>query len=393
LLSNHESVELLQETIKKLLLYCKENTWSGYDPYDGLNSRLFNAIPFTKNKSCRLVFIQVMKRLPINLRPIMLVPKDQNPKGLALFASALLKLSDLGLANAYDASFVLNRLIELRSPNKKYFCWGYNFNWQSRGFLIPKFEPNIICTTFAGEALLDTYKKDKNTTYLDMAKSAGKFLLDGLNISKISDEELCFSYTPLDKGMVHNANLMGAAFLARLYHITNEKIFLEYAVKAVKFSINRQNPDGSWVYGESPLQSWIDNFHTGYNLIALNRFCQYTGMNDFKKNIKKGLDFYHNHFFTDDCKAGYYHNRVYPIDIHSISQSIITLIELKALNRTNIELALCVCKWGIKNMCSSGGFFYYQKRRFYKNRISYMRWSQAWMLYALASLMNEIKND
>ena len=33
------------------------------------------------------------------------------------------------------------------------------------------------------------------------------------------------------------------------------------------------------------------------------------------------------------------------------------------------------------------GFFYYQKRRFYTVKKPYMRWSQAWMLYALARLL------
>lgn len=393
MIATTESFKNLREITKKLLLYCKKNNWSGYDPYDGLNSRLFKVIPFVNNKLFRLIFIQLMKRLQVNLRPIILVSKGQNPKALALFTSSLLKLADLGLADADDTFSVLNRLIELRSPNQKYFCWGYNFNWQSRGFLIPKYEPNIICTTFAGKALLDFYEKDKKDSYLQMAISAGRFLINGLNISKISDGQLCFSYTPLDKGLVHNANLLGAEFLARLYKITNEKIFLEYAVSAVKYSINRQKPDGSWAYGEGSSQNWIDSFHTGYNLVALKKFCHYTGMNVFSEHIEKGFDFYYNNFFTDDCKAKYYHNHTYPIDVHSIAQSIITLIEFKELNKRSIDLALCVYKWGIKNMKSQDGFFYYQKKRFYTNRISYMRWSQAWMLYALSRLLSEIGSE
>ena len=31
-----------------------------------------------------------------------------------------------------------------------------------------------------------------------------------------------------------------------------------------------QNKDGSWVYGMLPVQSWIDSFHTGYNLDAIS---------------------------------------------------------------------------------------------------------------------------
>jgi hypothetical protein len=43
--------------------------------------------------------------------------------------------------------------------------------------------------------------------------------------------------------------------------------------------------------------------------------------------------------------------------------------------------------WAIENLRSPRGYFYYQRNRFYTNRIEYMRWSQAWMSYALARLI------
>ena len=36
-------------------------------------------------------------------------------------------------------------------------------------------------------------------------------------------------------------------------------------------------------------------------------------------------------------------------------------------------------------------YFYYQVFPFFTSKIPYMRWSQAWMLYALAILLEEIK--
>ena len=35
------------------------------------------------------------------------------------------------------------------------------------------------------------------------------------------------------------------------------------------------------------------------------------------------------------------------------------------------------------------GYFYYQIQPYYKNKIPYMRWSQAWMLLALATLLEQ----
>lgn len=389
--NNHKSKTVIDisASLQRLKSHVEDQDFNGYDPYDALNSRIFEFMPFLQNRFGRLVLIQTMKRNPFNIRPILRVPKSQNPKGIALFSSALLKLLDLDMVSNNDTLSMLTRLIDLRSPNTPYYCWGYNFDWQQRVLLVPKFTPNIICTTFAGNALLDAHEKYDDSSYLEMALSAGDFILNGLNIKKM-EEGICFSYTPLDHSQVHNANLLGSAFLARLYKITGRQNYFDYALKSAEYSVSRQNNDGSWYYGENAKQKWIDNFHTGYNLVALNRYRKYTGNEDFNGNIEKGFNFYKNNFFMNDGVAKYYHNKVYPIDIHSIAQSIITLIELKELDRNNIDFALSICRWGIENMQDKDGYFYYQKKLFYTNKISYMRWSQAWMLYALAILLNEI---
>jgi len=384
--SESEIEQVIRKTIQDLLEYCRKNNWAGYDPYDGLNSRIFRALPFSNQRLPRLAFIQLMKRLPFNLRPLFLISPDQNPKGLAVFSSALLKLAESGVIDDDETiKSLLQRMVELRTPRSAYYCWGYNFDWQNRIFFLPKFGPNIICTTFAGNALLDAYSRFSDVKYLNMAVSAGNFLLNGLYITG-SGDEICFSYTTYERDQVHNANLLGAAYLARLYSITGKKTFLEPASAAVRFSVRRQQADGSWPYGENKIQQWTDNFHTGYNLLALKRFSEYAGTTEYRENISKGFSFYLNNFFTDTGLPKYYPNSLYPIDIHSISQSIITLVEFRELDEGNLDLALSIFAWALKEMKSEEGYFYYQIKRHYKNRIPYARWSQAWMLYSLSVL-------
>jgi hypothetical protein len=378
--------EMIERVISELLYYCQRNNWAGYDPFDGLNSRIFKRLPLLHNRFCRLVLIQGMKRSPVNLRKIFMIPKGQNPKALALFSSALIQLLDSGLLkNVNMIREVLNRLIDLRSPKKSHYCWGYNFDWQSRVFFLPKFVPNIICTTFSGNAILDAYEKFGEAKYLEIATSAGNFIMNGLNITG-RDDEICFSYTPLDHGQVHNANLLGAAFLSRLFKLTDNNAFLKFAHSATRFSLNKQNDDGSWPYGEGSNQNWIDNFHTGYNLIALNKIKHHTGSRDFADRIRKGFNFYIQHFFDNKGIPKYYHNQTYPIDIHSIAQSIITLVEFSDLYEKSKDLAIAIFVWSLEHMKSQRGYFYYQKTKYTTNKIPYMRWSQAWMLYALAAL-------
>jgi hypothetical protein len=381
---------LIAETALRLLAYCRQEGWAGYDPFDGLNSRLLKPLLLTRSRFLRLAVTQALKRAPVNLRPLLMVPKGETPKAFALFTTALLRLRRLGIvSDDHMMQETLDRLIHLRSPGQERCCWGYNFDWQSRGFFLPRFHPNIICTTFGGNALLDAFAASGNEELLDLAWSAGEFLLQGLNITRGRDE-ICFSYTPLDHTRIHNANLLGAAFLARLARLRPHPPFEEAARMALRFSVRRQAEDGSWPYGEEPGQEWIDNFHTGYNLVALKGIAAALDDEEARRALARGADFYRAHFFNDGCIARYYHDKMWPVDIHSVAQSIITLCELSGAGGQDVSMAVSVCEWACRNMRSPRGYFYYQKTEKYMNRIPYMRWSQAWMLEALSRLLLQI---
>jgi hypothetical protein len=118
----------------------------------------------------------------------------------------------------------------------------------------------------------------------------------------------------------------------------------------------------------------------------LQSICQYAGTSEFEPHIRRGFEFYRKNFFRDDGAPKYFHNRTFPIDIHSVAQSIITLLTFKDLDENNVNLAHGVFRWAMANMLNHHGYFYYQKHPYYTIKIPYMRWSQAWMLYALAIL-------
>ena len=111
--------------IRKLLAYCQANDWAGYDPYDALNSKLFDTLPFLKSRLPRIVTTQVLKNSPINIRSLALVPKTQNPKAISLFLSGLLNLSKIETNNREDlVEQMIERLIALRSPSRSLLVLG-----------------------------------------------------------------------------------------------------------------------------------------------------------------------------------------------------------------------------------------------------------------------------
>ena len=375
----------------KLLSYCKENDWAGYDPYDTLNSKLIEAIPFLNSRVPRLVLTQVLKRSPINVRGPLLIPRTQNAKAIALFLSALLKLSECELCDHEDLiHLMIERLIALRSQGVPYWCWGYNFPWQTRDMgIVPRGTPNLVCTMFAASALLDFYETRHDTQCLKMAVSAADYILNELYWDD-GGSEVGFSYPlPSLRSQTHNSNFLAAALFCRVHKHTGEERFLYPALKVARFSVAKQNRDGSWYYGERRSQRWIDNFHTGYNLCALRSICRDIGTIEFDTCIRRGFDFYCSNFFCKDGAPRYFHNCTYPIDIHCVAQSIITLLALRDLDSESTGLAHSVLQYAMKHMWNERGFFYYRVLRFCTIRTSYMRWSQAWMLLALSTFLCE----
>ncbi len=380
---------LCENAVRKLVDYCHANNWAGYDPYDALNSRVFGILPFLNSRFPRLALTQALKRSSINLRRPLLVQKAQNPKAMALFLSAFVKLSGASLVDAEPlAGLMIERLMALRSQGTDYWCWGYSFPWQMRKDIVPRWAPNLVCTTFAANALLDVYENFQDTRCLEMASSAAEYILNDLYWTR-GEIVAGFSYPRADlQVQVYNANFLAAALLCRVYRHTGERRFLDPALTAARYSAAMQFSDGSWTYGEMRTQQWIDNFHTGFNLCALRSIGRYAGTSEFDPYLRRGLDFYRSHFLREDGAVKYFHDRTYPIDIHCVAQSIITLMELEDLNPACVNEAQSVFQWAMNHMWDDRGFFYYRRLRHWTNRIPYIRWSQAWMLLAMATLLS-----
>jgi len=115
---------------------------------------------------------------------------------------------------------------------------------------------------------------------------------------------------------------------------------------------------------------------------------KYSGDESYKYNLELGFNYYINTFFTDDGKSKYYDNSLYPIDIHSPAQLIVTLFRLGLLKNYK-TLADKVLNWTINNMQDKKGYFYYQIKRKFNSKIPYIRWAQSWMFYALSLYMRQ----
>lgn len=384
---------IIRSSFTKLRHYCEKENFKGWDPYDGLNSRLFNSLPLLKRSAiCRLIMIQLFKRSPVNLRRLFMVPKGHNAKGVALFLSGYCNLYNaIDVTNDLEISkeecldkinYLSELLISLGSEGYSGACWGYNFDWESRAFFLPKGTPTVVASSFAVDALINAYEITKNKKYIDIAVSNANFILNDLNRIKKPGDRYMFSYSPLDDRAVYNATLLGTKTLSLIYKYSKNEEHINAARISAEAVCALQDKSGFFPHSDQNFNLWRDNFHTGFKLESLAIYKDISSDMQFNNNIKDGFKYWVENFF--DKKTGiakYYDTKESDIDLHCAAQAIVTLSKTKTICENKV-LAEKILIWAIENMQNRKGYFYFQRSKLgLMNKIQYMRWPNAWMFY------------
>lgn len=374
-------------SICQLSGWLEKNDYRGYDTFDGLNARLLRPLTFN-NKFLMTALQQGVRRLPINVRPLVGVRKSRSTKGMGFLARGFMRLHDATSDPIWQdkAEYALRWLIDHQSKGYSGACWGNHFDYQSRTFFLPKGVPTVVWTALIGHAFLDAYVHFQKDVYLDVAVSACEHILRDLETSADGDS-LCISYVPTQNTQVHNANTLGASFLARTYSFTRNESYRTLAQKAMQYTAKYQRPDSSWYYGEAQNLHWVDNFHTAYVLDCFKHYGEATGDDHFDKGLMKGYEFWKNTFFLADGTPRYYDHKTLPLDIQCCSQAIDTLVFFQDRDPESLPLALKVARWTIDQMQDASGYFYFRRYSpWLVNKTPTLHWGQATMMCSLAGL-------
>ncbi len=337
----------------------------------------------------------------MNLRKIFKVRPGRYPKGTALFLSSYCYMYRAGLIQKDIMCGATTELaLLLMDSYVKGFhghSWGAYFDIQSVGAKSsnPAGTTSIVHAAMVGDAFFDLYEVTQDRRYLDEALSAADFITRDLNIVE-GEHGLYFSYRPNDEVIIFNGSVMGAAFLSRVYSFNRKSELLDYAKKAVDFTIMHQEDDGSWAYSLDPRSGrkrFQTDFHQGFIINALGDFIHYTKPSDgkYEEALRKGVCFYKEKQFDVVGRSMWRLPWRWPIDIHHQAQGILTFAKLWRYDARFLPLAVKIATWTIDNMQDPTGYFYFQKYPIGANRISYMRWSQAWMMFSLSYLLMSIR--
>lgn len=376
--------------LEKLISYIMAKDFCGYDPYDTLNSRL-GLQRF--GKWIPAVAVQIQKRNPINIRPLLGIREGRNPKGIGLMLKAFTILYQIEPKEYYReiADLLCQWLIENHSIGYSGYAWGYNFDWANPEGNLKAFTPSVVVTAFVADGLYEYYQTFKLDEAKQAVLSSCKFIADDLPVMQLS-QGISIAYTQQSNGCCYNASMLGAETLAKGHKLSGNKEWLNRAQAAVEFVVSRQKEDGHWNYSYNPetdLEREQVDFHQGFILVSLENYRH--AADDYNKKIikalEKGLTFYRAKQFSEQGRSFWRYPKQWPTDIHHQAQGIITFSKLQRFDFDYYKFARKIAEWTLRNMQDRKGFFYYQKHRFYTNRIPYMRWGQAWMLLALAELI------
>ena len=330
--------------------------------------------------------VQAFKRSPADLRGVLGVEPRRIAKAIGLFASAyaLLDAADWPGPVRQRGRELLDWLVEHRRQSADPRAWGYEFDVQTRWAFYPAGTPNVIVTTFVGNAFLDWYELTGDERLLSVAGDAVRWILETLTVR--GGEQLYFSYVPGVRTVIHNANALAAGFLARFGRLSGDQESLAAASDAIYAVVSAQRPDGLWPYGEGPSLEWVDGFHTAYTLGGLLDVWQATGDKTLLEVLRSGTRAYADTLF-DGPVARFSDRSLYPIDVHCASSAIDYFTRASVLDPGYGERAWKTAAWAIAELYDPSGRFYYQRTRWYLNKIAYIRWSDAHMMRALARLL------
>jgi hypothetical protein len=359
-------------------------SYSGWDPYDALSSPFLHRL--ARSRGLRIAAVQALKRCPVNLRPLLGVPRQAHTKALALFASAYaLRAHTKERAEWYDerARRLADLLLARAREDGDGLAWSYDFDVQTRWSFYACGEPNAVATAFAAQALLDVAELGDGGHYRQAVDRAVSYSIRVLARERRGNRY--FAYHRGSSAVIHNASLLIAALCLRASSSEGEAAVV--ARSAVDYAVRSQRGDGTWPYGEEPGLSWVDGFHTAYVLESLWSCTEHGQDEAARAAAERGLAVYLDRLVDPDGAARATIERRYPLDVHAAASGITMLSRLRGLNPRADEVAARMVAWTLARMRRRDGRFAYQQHRLYRNSLPYVRWNDGHMMLALSAYL------
>ena len=198
----------------------------------------------------------------------------------------------------------LEALEQSRCRDFEHYCWGYPFDWETRGGMrtINEGTPLITTVPYGYEAFSQVYAMDGDPKWLRIMQSIAEHTFKDYRDLETAPGAASCAYTPRldDPCGVVNASAYRAFLLTKAGIELSEPRYLEVARRNLKFVLASQNSDGSWYYAIDGKRDFVDHYHTCFVLKALAKIERLTGWPECGKAIERGARYYVENLFDDE---------------------------------------------------------------------------------------------
>jgi hypothetical protein len=380
--------------LRRALAYSRRQDYTGWDYGDGMSSRLLRALP-VENTYLNLAVQEVVKRSPVEVRPFLMVERRRNYMGAALFAMAIRNYGSLnGEVEAVDrfhdiadpeseTRSLLEWLLSNQCPGCSGFCGGHRHDLQHLNGRVGKpSDPDLVSTSYAVRALLAN--ADLDDRYPETARTATAFVEQDLDYRTVPDGAVVNYHLNHDPDVYTiNAGALGARLFLDLYDHFGTPVYRERAAALLDHVAGLQTDRGGWHYRDPPSSSHLsmDSHHNGFVIEGFQRYDEVVDDDRYAETIADGMAFYRS-LFDSDGAPDFDESSPYPRDIHAATQGILVFTYAGEFERARRLIG-----WIVDNLYAGDGRFYFRKHRLYTQRITLMRWCQAWTAYALSEYL------
>ena len=318
-------------------------------------------------------------------------------KGLALCFSALAYLRAQAAVEENPELLAtadhVDDLIEAKRLLGRHL-WAHDYDYRIHGIPITTGTPNLVTTAFVANSFWSWWEVNGSELHKKRFLLTVEDMLRAFPLVRYGDTA-CFMYTPVTDYHVHNANLLMAELLAKRYSVERSEEDWHLVRMSVLYSLEDLRRTRSFPYAGPPTaDTTLDNYHTGFVLRSLSKVWKYVPALAVDLHVptllEDGVAFYIDRFVRE--------NRVWRdsqrvMNTHSLAESILIDKEFGQImtehQRGTLRHAI---EMTARELWHSDASYFINKVAYLplglgrvEDRADMIRWSQAWMLYALSA--------
>ena len=312
--------------------------------------------------------------------------------GFAFLAKTLGRESDYKRAVHF-----LEVLEESRCPGYEDYCWGYPFDWETKGGTVKTNTPLITTIPYVYEAFSQVYDLDKNPRWRKVMHSIAEHVLHCYEGSQTAEDAATCAYTPAaeDKGGVINASAYRAFLLTKAAHDFSDDRYWKTARLNLNFVIASQQPNGSWLYSMDSVRDFVDHFHTCFVLKALAKIEQLRVDSNCGAAIDKGVAYYAKYLFDEQGLPKPFSKpprlTVYRRELYDYAECINLATLLMGRSKEFDRVASITLQDVLTRWRKADGSFRSRELFFGWDDVPMHRWAQSQLFRSLCFLLHEYR--